>query len=72
MKQVWKFNLNELCGKEKQIILETQEGVELSILVENGVTLVLLPFGNKTVTPKKYGHLSSGIVVLPLNNLNRI
>jgi len=59
------YKLDELCNEHKQICIETQNGVMLSISVEHGVTLVLLPFGNKTEQPESFGHLSKGIAIKP-------
>ena len=65
MKTVNGYSIEELCNENKQIFLNTQEGVQLSIFVENGITFVLLPFGNKIGDPKDHGHLSSGFTVIP-------
>lgn len=65
MKEINAYVLDELCNKHEHIMITTQEGVQLSIFIKNGLTFVLLPFGNEVDTPENYGELSSGIVVKP-------
>lgn len=64
MKEINSYTIDELCNEHKEINLRTQEGIELNIIVENGITFVLLPFGNDTEKPEKYGHLSKGIAIM--------
>lgn len=59
------YTLDELCNEYKHIIIDTQDGISLSIFVEHGKTFILFPFGNETTKPENFGHLSSGIVVIP-------
>lgn len=65
MKSINLYSIEELCNEHKQIIIKTQEGVQISISVEHGMTFVLLPFGNKTTSPEEYGKMSTGIAVIP-------
>lgn len=59
------YTLEELAKDTSGIMIETQEGVCLTIRIVDGKTLILFPYGNYLATPETVGHLSAGILVLP-------
>lgn len=57
--------LSQLMDKDDEgILIQTQEGTEISISIRNGITFVLFPFGNKLVKASEYGYLSTGFGVI--------
>lgn len=60
------YDLAELQGENAGIVIRTQEGTEITIRVERGKTLVLFPFGNVLQSPEIIGHLSTGVLVNPV------
>lgn len=71
MQVVNSYTFDELAKDTSGIMIETQDGVCLTIRIVDGKTLILFPYGNYLATPESVGHLSSGVLVLPRNKPNR-
>lgn len=59
------YTLEELMKEGAGIMIRTQEGCEVMIRVEQGKTLITLPYGNDIGSPENVGVLSKGLLVTP-------
>ena len=64
MKVLNSYTIEELCNKNKCIIINSNKGTSITIEESNGITFIYFCFGNKYKKAKNYGILTPGIAVI--------